>query len=66
MVVTNKGEVEGAVAQIEDKLPEGLTFKSELNNNWYEKDGKLYTNSFANEKIAVGESKEMSLLLTIL
>ena len=64
MVVTNKGEVEGAVAQIEDKLPEGLTFKSELNNNWYEKDGKLYTNSLANEKIAVGESKEISLLLT--
>ena len=64
MVVTNNGEVEGAVAQIEDKLPDGLTFKSELNNNWYEKDGKLYTNSLSNEKIAVGESKEISLLLT--
>ena len=64
MVITNKGEVEGAVAQIEDKLPDGLTFKSELNNNWYEKDGKLYTKSLSNEKIAVGESKEISLLLT--
>lgn len=64
MVVTNKGEVAGAVAQIEDKLPDGLIFKSELNNNWYEKDGKLYTNSLSNETIAIGESKEVSLLLT--
>ena len=64
MVVTNKGEVPGAVAQIEDKLPNGLTFKSELNKDWYEKEGKLYTNSLSEKTINVGESQEISLVLT--
>lgn len=64
MVVTNKGEVEGTVAQIIDKLPSGLSFKSELNNNWYEKEGILYTNSLSEKTLNVGESEEVSLLLT--
>ena len=64
MVVTNTGEVDGKAVQIIDKLPDGLTFKSELNNNWYEKDGSVYTNSLSGENIAVGESKEVTLVLT--
>lgn len=64
MVITNKGEVEGTVPQVIDKLPSGLSFKSELNNNWYEKDGILYTNSLSGKKLNEGESGEISLLLT--
>ena len=64
MVVTNRGEVVGKAAQIVDKLPEGLKFKSELNSDWYESNGALYTNSLSGQTIDVGESKEVSLLLT--
>ena len=63
MVVTNKGELTGKAVQIVDKLPEGLTFKSELNNEWYERNGNLYTNSLSGEDINIGESKEVKLIL---
>ena len=64
IVVTNKGEITGKAAQIIDKLPEGMQFKSELNNSWYENNGNLYTNSLSKEEINVGESKEIELVLT--
>ena len=63
MVVTNKGELPGRVGLIEDDLPDGLTFYSELNSNWYLSDGKLYTNALATEEIPAGESKEVTLIL---
>ena len=64
MVVTNNGELTGKAAQIVDKLPDGLKFKSELNNEWYESNGNLYTNSLSGQDINVGESKEVTLVLT--
>ena len=64
MVVTNKGEVAGKVAQIVDKLPSGLKFKSELNKDWYENNGDLYTNSLSDKTLEVGESEEITLILT--
>ena len=64
MVVTNNGELAGKAAQIVDKLPEGMTFKSELNSDWYEKNGSLYTNSLSGQNIQAGESKEVKLVLT--
>ena len=64
MVVTNNGELAGKAAQIVDKLPDGMTFKSELNSDWYEKDGSLYTNSLSGQNIQAGESKEVTLVLT--
>ena len=64
MVVTNNGELTGKVAQVVDKLPDGLKFKSELNNEWYESNGNLYTNSLSGQDINVGESKEVTLVLT--
>lgn len=64
IVVTNKGEIEGKAAQIIDNLPDGMKFYSELNKDWYENKGKLYTTSLAGEKIGVGESKEVILILT--
>jgi len=47
------------------KLPEGMQFKSELNNSWYENNGNLYTNSLSKEEINIGESKEIELVLII-
>ena len=64
MVVTNNGELAGKAAQIVDKLPDGMTFKSELNSDWYEKNGSLYTNSLSGQNIQAGESKEVTLVLT--
>ena len=64
MIITNKGEIAGKATQIVDNLPDGLKFYSELNSNWYENNGKLYTTSLAGEKIGVGESREIKLVLT--
>ena len=64
MVITNKGELAGKAVQVVDKLPEGLTFKSELNSDWYERNESLYTNSLSGQDINVGESKEVTLVLT--
>ena len=64
MVVTNNGELNGKAVQLVDKLPDGLKFKSELNKEWYEKDGNLYTNVLANQNIEVGQSQEVTLVLT--
>ena len=64
MVVTNKGEVAGNIAQLIDQLPSGLNFKSELNKDWYESNGQLYTNSLSDKTINPGESEEVSLILT--
>ena len=63
MVITNKGELTGRVGLIEDDLPDGLTFYSELNSDWYISDGKLYSNVLATEEIPAGESKELTLIL---
>ena len=64
MLITNKGELEGKAVQIIDKLPDGLSFKSELNSDWYEKDESLYTNILSGQNINIGESKEVTLVLT--
>lgn len=62
--VKNNGEVAGYVNNIVDYLPEGLTFSSELNPDWYISGNNLYTKSLANEKINPGEEKEVKLILT--
>ena len=62
--VKNAGEVAGYVKNIVDYIPEGLTFSSELNSDWYLTDGQLYNKSLANEKINPGESREVKIILT--
>jgi len=62
--VKNKGEVAGYASSIVDYLPDGLTFSSELNPNWYLSNKNLYNKSLANEKINPGEEKELKLILT--
>ena len=62
--VTNQGEVEGYAKKIADYASKELSFSSELNKDWYQVGDILYTNSLANEKIAPGETKTVTLTLT--
>ena len=62
--VKNTGEIAGYVTNIRDYLPNGLTFSSELNPNWYLSGKDLYTKSLANTRIEPGEEKEINLILT--
>lgn len=62
--VSNVGEVDGYAKKIADYIPNDLKFSSELNKDWYQTGDTLYNASLANEKIAVGESKEVTLTLT--
>ena len=45
-------------------MPSDLKFSSELNKDWYQTSDGLYNTSLANDKIAPGESKEVTLTLT--
>ena len=62
--VTNIGEVDGYVRNIADYIPDGFEFKSELNKDWYQQDGTIYSKALANQKIKAGESKEITIVLT--
>ena len=62
--VTNVGEVEGYVRRVADYMPSDLSFSSELNKDWYQTGNGLYNESLANDVIAAGESREITLTLT--
>jgi len=62
--VTNIGDVDAYINKIADYMPTGFKFSSELNTDWYEDDGVLYTNKLLNEPITPGESVELTLTLT--
>ena len=62
--ITNEGEVDGYVRNIVDNVSSEYQFSSEMNKDWYEQGGKLYNSSLANEKIAPGETKTLTLVLT--
>ena len=62
--VVNEGEVEGYVNEITDYLPDGMEFKSNLNDSWYESEGVLKSNAFAAQTIKPGNSKTITLVLT--
>ena len=64
IVVSNVGEVEGYAKKIVDYLSNDYQFSSEMNKEWYKKGDNLYNASLANEKIAAGESKVITLTLT--
>ena len=64
ITVTNVGEAAGYVRRIADYKPTDLQFSSELNKDWYETDGTLYTTILGNEIINPGESKTVQLTLT--
>ena len=62
--VKNTGDVEGYVSTIVDYMPAGMTFRSELNSNWYLIDGNLYTKELEKVKLQPGETREINLVLT--
>ena len=62
--VKNTGDVAGYANNIVDYLPEGLTFNSELNQDWYMLDGNLYTKKLESTEIKPGETQEIKLILT--
>ena len=62
--VKNTGEIAGSARSIVDYLPNGLTFTSELNKDWYLSGNNLYTKALENVEINPGEEKEIKLILT--
>ncbi len=65
IAVSNIGDIAGYAKKIVDYIPEGMTFKSELNPDWYTgTDGMLYTTALENTELQKGETKEIKLVLT--
>lgn len=65
IAIKNEGELEGYVNDIVDYIPTGYKFSSEVNSDWYSAaDGNLHNTSLSNTKIAEGETKEVSLVLS--
>lgn len=62
--IINEGNVAGYATSIMDKIPEGLTFNSELNTTWYTKGKNAYNQTLANTLINPGETKEVTLVLS--
>lgn len=62
--VKNTGDIAGYAKNIVDYLPNGLTFSSELNQDWYLLGNNLHTKKLENEEIKPGEEKEIKLVLT--
>ena len=62
--IRNNGNTEGYAKSIVNYIPDGLSFNSEYNKDWYlSRDGNLYTVSLANKKIQPGESENIKLVL---
>ena len=63
--VSNKGEIAGFAKKLVDYVPQGMTFSSTLNKDWYTgTDGNLYTTALADIELKPGETKEIKLVLT--
>lgn len=66
IVVSSMEEVEGVANRISVEIPEGMSFDSELNTNWYEEGtGKIYSEELANKKLSKGETASVKLILTM-
>ena len=63
--ISNKGEIAGFAKKIVDYIPQGMTFSSTLNKDWYTgNDGNLYTTALSDIELKPGETKEIKLVLT--
>ena len=66
ILVVNEGELDGYVNKIVDYVPDGLSFNKELNEDWNMlDDGKLVYTGLMEKSIKPGETKEISLVLSI-
>ena len=64
--IKNEGSVAGYVNKIVDYLPEEVSFDTELNPDWYLSDnGNIYNSSLSNEVIKPGETKEVTLIVSL-
>ena len=63
IVISNQGEIPGYIKNVVDYIPKGFSFNKEKNKGWYEKEGNLYNESLANEKLNPGEAKIITLTL---
>ena len=62
--VSNIGDISGYAKKIVDYIPEGMTFVSDLNPDWYTgTDGNLYTTALEDVELVNGESRELTLVL---
>ena len=64
IIVTNEGKIEGTADIVRDNVPNDLRFSAELNKDWYEGTGGVYSNALGNTVINPGESKALTLVLT--
>lgn len=63
--ITNKGEIEGKVGEIVEKIPQGYVYNQQDNEiHWEERDGTLVTDVLKDEIIRAGEYKEIEIVLT--
>ena len=63
--VANNGSLSGYATELVDYIPQGMTFNSNLNPDWYTgTDGNLYTKALQNKELSSGESAEVKLVLT--
>ena len=66
IVVTNEGSVPGYVNKIVDYVPSDVDFSTDLNPDWYLSDnGNIYNSSLADQRINPGESKEVTLVVSV-
>lgn len=66
IVVKNEGELDGYINKIVDYIPDGLSFNKELNTDWsIQDDGKLVYTGLMEKSIKAGETREISLILSI-
>ena len=63
IVISNIGEIPGYIKNVVDYIPKGFIFRKEQNKGWYQKDGDLYNESLANERLDTDEAKIISLKL---
>ncbi len=61
--VTNIGEIAGIPLEITDYIPDGLTFDSSKNENWYKENDCIKTTILNNKKLQPGESEIITVIL---
>ena len=63
--ITNEGQIAGYAKEIKDRIPQGLKFEKEDNNNWTQvEEGIITTDELKDKLLQPGESAEVTVVLT--